>query len=61
MLRTSQTITKFLHILPDKLENAFEGMIDDEDAFLDGWFAVRKIKGRNKLKDKDQKDPDENN
>ena len=31
--------------LLDKQDDAFEGMIDD-DAFIDGWFAVRKIKGR---------------
>ena len=48
-------------ILLDKLDDAFEGMVDDEDAFLDGWFAVRKIKGRHKPKDKDSKDSDENN
>lgn len=47
-------------ILLDKLDDAFEGMVDD-DAFLDGWFAVRKIKGRHKPKDKDQKNPTENN
>jgi len=46
--------------LLDKQDDAFEGMIDD-DAFIDGWFAVRKIKGRNQLKKKDQKGPDENN
>jgi len=47
-------------IVHDKQDDAFEGMIDD-DAFNDGWFAVRKIKGRNLLKNKDQKGPDENN
>ena len=46
--------------LLEKQDDAFEGMIDD-GAFLDGWFAVRKIKGRNQLKKKDQKGPDENN
>jgi len=29
---------------PNKQDDAFEGMIDD-DAFIDGWFAVRKISG----------------
>ena len=48
-------------ILLDKLDDAFEGMLDDTDAFLEGWFAVRKIKGRHKPKDKDPKDPGENN
>ena len=37
--------------LLDKLDDAFEGMVDD-NVFLDGWFAVRKIKGRHKPKDK---------
>ncbi len=46
--------------LLDKQDDGFEGMIDD-DAFIDGWFAVRKIKGRHLLKNKDQKGPDENN
>lgn len=30
--------------LLDKLDDAFDGMVDD-NVFLDGWFAVRKIKG----------------
>jgi hypothetical protein len=47
-------------ILLDKQDDAFEGMIDD-DAFIDGWFAVRKIKGRHKPKDKTPKGSDENN
>ncbi len=47
-------------LLLDKQDDAFEGMIDD-GAFIDGWFAVRKIKGRNLLKNKDQKGLDENN
>ena len=42
--------------LLDKLDDAFEGMVDDT-AFLDGWFAVRKIKGRHKPKDKTTKEP----
>ena len=64
----SSTRIEYLKVLianarlqPDKLDDAFEGMVDDTDAFLDGWFAVRKIKGRHKPKDKDPKDPDENN
>ena len=48
-------------VLLDKLDDAFEGMIDDADAFLDGWFSVRKIKGRQKPKDKIVKGTDENN
>lgn len=34
-----------------KLDDAFEGMIDNDD-YLDGWFAIRKIKGRSKAKPK---------
>ena len=45
--------------LLDKQDDAFEGMIDD-GAFIDGWFAVRKIKGRHKPNSKDQKGPDVN-
>jgi hypothetical protein len=30
----------------------------DNDVFIDGWFAVRKIKGRHKPKDKGPKGPD---
>ena len=48
------------HLLPDKLVDAFEGMVDD-DAFIDGCFAVRKIKGHHKPKDKGPKGSDENN
>jgi len=32
-------------IILDRLDDAFEGMIDD-DKFLEGWFDARKIKGR---------------
>jgi hypothetical protein len=39
-----------------KLDDAFEGMIDDND-FIDGWFDIRKIKGRRKAKPKN----DDNN
>jgi len=35
-------------------------MIDD-DAFNDGWFAVRKIKGRHQPTNKNDKGNDENN
>ena len=46
--------------LLDKQDDGFLGMIDD-DAFIDGWFAVRKIKGRHKPKDKVVIGTDENN
>jgi len=54
-----ELISEGRHLL-DKQDDGFEGMIED-DAFIDGWFAVRKIKGRHKPKDKDSKGPDENN
>jgi len=47
-------------IILDKLDDAFEGMIEDDD-FLEAWFAVRKIKGRHKPKEKIAKDTDETN
>jgi hypothetical protein len=37
------------HEYLDQIDDGFEGMVDDE-TFLDGWFAVRKIKGRHKSK-----------
>jgi hypothetical protein len=40
--------------LLDQLDDAFEGMIEDED-FKNGWFAIRKIKGRHKNKGIDKK------
>ena len=40
----------------DMLDDAFEGMIADE-AFLNGWWAIRKIKGRSKGKKKDDSSP----
>jgi len=46
-------------ILPHRLDDAFEDMTDD-DAFLDFWFVVRKIKGRHKPYIKNEKGQDEN-
>jgi hypothetical protein len=46
-------------IILDKLDDAFEGMVED-DAFINGWFAVRKIKGRHKPKAKPAEVPAEN-
>lgn len=40
----------------DKLDDAFEGLLDDDD-FIDGWFAVRKIKGRRKPKEHGATEP----
>jgi len=59
--RSIKEVIAGTRLLLDKLDDAFEGMLDDTDAFLDGWFSVRKIKGRHKPKDKGPKDPDENN
>ena len=47
-------------VLLDKQDDAFEGMTDD-DAFIDGWFAVRKIKGRHKPNVKNDNGTDEKN
>ena len=59
--RSIREVIAEARVLLDKLDDAFEGMVDDEDAFLEGWFAVRKIKGRHKPKDKGPKGSDENN
>jgi len=58
--RSIKEVIAGTRILLDKLDDAFEGMIDD-DAFIDGWFAVRKIKGRHQPKDKIVKSTNENN
>ena len=52
---TGQNIKQLIaeaHTILDHLDDAFEGMIDDQ-AFIDGWFEVRKIKGRHHGKKKD--------
>ena len=59
--RSIKEVIAEARVLLDKLDDAFEGTIDDADAFIDGWFAIRKIKGRHQPKDKTQKGPDENN
>jgi hypothetical protein len=38
-----------VRIVLDQLDDAFEGLLDDQ-AFIDGWFDVRKIKGRHHYK-----------
>ncbi|NEW83109.1 MAG: hypothetical protein GZ094_12175 [Mariniphaga sp.] len=58
--RSIREVIAEARILLDKQDDAFEGMIDD-DAFIDGWFAVRKIKGRHKSHGKNDKGSDENN
>ncbi len=40
----------------NKLDNAFEGIIEDEN-FINGWFGVRKIKGRHRPKQKNIQEP----
>lgn len=47
--RSIKDIISEARVQLDKLDDAFEGMLDDDD-FIDGWFAVRKIKGRHKPK-----------
>jgi len=59
--RSIKEVSAEARIMLDKLDDALEGMIEDGDTFLEGWFAVRKIKGRHKPKDKVPKDTDENN
>ena len=44
-VRSVKTLIKEGTFILDKLDDGFEGFLDD-DNFLDGWFAVRKIKGR---------------
>lgn len=47
--RSIKDLISEAHTELDKLDDAFVGMIDNDD-FIDGWFAIRKIKGRNKSK-----------
>ena len=49
--RSIKELISEAHIILDRLDDGFEGLIDDED-FINGWFAVRKIKGRHKPKEK---------
>ena len=58
--RSIREVIAAARVLLDKLDDAFEGMIDD-GAFIDGWFAVRKIKGRHISTGKNDKGTDENN
>ncbi len=44
-VRSIKQLTAEARTLLDKLDDGFEGMIDDV-SYLDGWFAIRKIKGR---------------
>lgn len=44
-VRSVKVLIKEGSFILDKLDDGFEGFLDD-DTFLDGWFAVRKIKGR---------------
>ncbi len=44
-VRSVKVLIKEGSFILDKLDDGFEGFLDD-DNFLDGWFAVRKIKGR---------------
>ena len=45
--RSILTLTAEARSILDKLDDGFEGLVDDE-TFLNGWFAVRKIKGRHR-------------
>jgi len=44
-VRSIRELTSEARRLLDKLDDGFEGMIDDE-SYLFKWFAIRKIKGR---------------
>lgn len=44
-VRSVKALIKEGTFILDKLDDGFEGFLDD-DNFLDGWFAIRKIKGR---------------
>lgn len=57
--RTIKELISEAHFILDKLDDGFEGLIDD-DEFINGWFAVRKIKGRHKPKEKSAKIEAEN-
>jgi hypothetical protein len=62
--RSIKEVIAEARVLLDKLDDAFEGILDDDDVFIDGWFVVRKIKGRPKYNgkgDKGQKGTGENN
>lgn len=43
--RSIRELTNQARTLLDKLDDGFEGLIDNDD-FINGWFTVRKIKGR---------------
>jgi len=49
--RSIKELISEAHYILGKLDDGFEGFIDDEE-FINGWFAVRKIKGRHKPKGK---------
>ena len=44
-VRSVKALIREASNLLEKLDDGFEGMIDD-DNFIESWFAVRKIKGR---------------
>ena len=44
-VRSIRELISEARLLLDKLDDGFEGMIDDE-SYLSKWFAIRKIKGR---------------
>jgi len=54
--RSIKDLINEAHHLPDLSDDAFEGMLVDE-AFISGWFSIRKIKGRCQPKEKSTKEP----
>jgi len=43
-VRSVKVLIKEGSLILDMLENGLEGIVED-DNFLEGWFAIRKIKG----------------
>ena len=58
--RSIKDLLSEAHFILHKLDNAFVGIVDDDD-FINGWFAVRKTKGRRKPKEKSVKEQAVNN
>ena len=57
--RSIKDLIAEVHTLLDKLDDGIEGLIDD-DRFIEGWFTIRKIRGRHKAKEKSAKESAKN-
>jgi len=58
--RSIRDLISEAHFILGKLDDGFEGMVEDGE-FLDGWYAIRKIKGRRKPKAKSALNQAKNN